>query len=295
MKGKLLITAAGGTVGSVVTDACLAKGLPVLVGSRNTQKAEARFQGAQHVNLDLADRATWAAALDGVEAVFLLRPPAMADVENNLCPFIDACRAAGVAHIVFLSVAGAEQHSWVPHRKVELHLAGKNDHTVLRPGFFAQNLETAYRQDIVDDNRLYVPAKQGRVAFLDVLDIADVAVTVFVDRDRHLQMAYTLTGPEAHTFADVAALLTAVLGRPITYEPASVPGYIWHLWRKQQLPIVQAIVQTVLHTGLARGDAEAVLDTVRQLTGNPSRSFRAYLERRAQRFAGARAMSEGTA
>lgn len=200
----------------------------------------------------------------------------------TLNPFVTAAYAAGVQHIVFLSVAGADRMKWVPHRKVELHLQSQGaDWTVLRPGFFAQNLGDAYRRDIVEDNRLYVPAGQGRVAFLDVRDAGEVTAKIFEKPEPFRAKALTLTGPEAITFDQVARLLSSVLGRAIRYEPASIPGYVWHLHGNRQLPWMQVAVQTFLHVGLRGGDAERVESTVAELLGKPARSMREYLERAA--------------
>ena len=71
------------------------------------------------------------------------------------------------------------------------------------------------------------------------------------------------------TFHEVAALLADVLGRPVTYEPASVLGYLAHLGR-QGLPVPQRVVQTLLHVGLRRGDAEQVDPTLARLLGRPA-------------------------
>ena len=114
--------------------------------------------------------------------------------------------AAGVEHVVFSSVAGADTNRVVPHHRVETHL---RDHapswTILRPGFFAQNLADAYRRDIVEDDRIYLPAGNGRVAFIDTRDIGDVAGAVFADPAPHRGKGYTLTGPRAVTFDEVAS------------------------------------------------------------------------------------------
>lgn len=271
------MTGASGNVGREVAAACRERGLAV---------REARHQAVgDAVRFDLRDRATWPAALEGCDRVFLLRPPAIADVEQTLVPFVDAAYARGVRHVIFLSVAGAERRSWVPHRKVELHLETIGaDWTILRPGFFAQNLADAYRADILDDRRLYVPAGDARVAFIDVCDIGAVAAEVFASPDRFRRTALTLTGPEAITFAEVARILTAVLGTTIRYEPASVVGYVRHL-RRRGLPWMQAAVQTILHTGLRRGDAEVVDPTVERILGRPGTTMREYVQRAAGTWA----------
>jgi NmrA-like family len=185
-----------------------------------------------------------------------------------------------VKHLVFLSVDGAQKRSWVPHRKVEDHLRGTSGSwTVLRPGFFAQNLGDAYCIDVRDDSRLFVPAADGRVAFLDVADIGDVAARIFALPERFRGQAMRLAGPEAITFAQLAKRLSNVLGRQIVYEPASIVGYLWHLRRHRHLSLMQAIVFTVLHVGLRDGDAQTIDDQQLALLGRPATPIANYLER----------------
>jgi uncharacterized protein YbjT (DUF2867 family) len=251
----------------------------------------------ERVRLDFGDRATWDVALGGCDMVFLLRPPAIANVAETLNPFIDAAYATGVQHVVFLSVLGADKMSWVPHHKVERHLiACKRSWTLLRPGFFAQNLQDAYAQDIREDDRIYVPSGNAKVAFLDVADIGSVVARNFESPAAYAGRALTLTGPQAVTFDEVAQLLSARLHRVIRYDPASIAGYAWHLRRKRDLPWMQILVQTFLHVGLRRGDAEQVDDTIEQILGRPARSVAEYIERfarRAPRFDAATSEMEG--
>lgn len=232
---------------------------------------------------DFLDRATWPAALTACDYVFLLRPPPLSDMEATLNPFVTAAYSAGVQHIVFLSVAGADRMKWIPHRKVELHLqAAGNRWTLLRAGFFAQNFGDAYRRDIVEDHRLFVPAGQGRVAFLDVADVGDAAAEIFKNPSSFQGQTLALTGPEAITFAQAAALLSARLGRTINYEPATLLGYVRHLRRRRGLPWMQVAVQAFLHHGLSRGDAEHVDPALERLLGRPARSVQQYIERSAE-------------
>jgi len=279
---RVLVTAALGNVGREVARECAQRGLTVRVAGRSEVELKARFPLFEAIRFDFLDRTTWAGALEGCEAVFLLRPPPLGDMDATLNPFVDAAYGAGTGHIVFLSVAGADRMKWVPHRKVELHLESTGrSWTVLRPGFFAQNLQDAYRRDIVEDGRLYVPAANGRVAFLDVRDAGAVAARIFEDPSGFRQQALTLTGPEAITFARVAELLSHTLGRTIRYQPASVAGYAWHLRARRKMSWMQVIVQTVLHVGLRRGDAEDVEPTVERLLGRPPGSLAAYIAREA--------------
>lgn len=258
----ILITGAEGFVGREVTRALAERGIAWRAASRRS-------------GFDFHDPASWGPALEGCTGLFLLRPPAIADVGSTLVPFIDAAR--GLGPVVFLSVAGAGSNPLIPHHTVERHLVKSNlPHTILRPGFFAQNLASAYRQDLVEDNRLFVPAGQGRVAFVDVADLGDVAAAVFAEPAAHAGAAYTLTGPEAISFVELATMLTSALGRPIRYQPASALAYARHL-RARGLPLDQAAVQAVLHLGLRFGQAANVDPTLPAMLGKPARTIEAYI------------------
>lgn len=278
IEGPVLVTGATGSVGSAVVASLTAAGFPVRVAGTDAQRLRAAFPQAEAARLDFHDPATFGSAVAGASAVFLLRPPAISRVTSTLGGLVTAAEASGtVGHVVFLSVAGAETNRVVPHHRVERRLARSPlPWTILRPGFFAQNLATAYRHDIVRDDRIHVPAGHGRVAFVDVRDLGDVTARVLSTPDTHSGMGYTLTGPEAVTFEDVAAELTARTGRRVRYEPATVLGYVRHL-RSHGLPLAQALVQTVLHVGLRRGQAEVVDPTLEHLLGRRPRTLARYV------------------
>ncbi len=272
----VLVTGAGGNVGAAVVDHLQRLGHTARAADIDPALLPARH-GVETVRLDLTDPRTFAPALRGIRRLFLIRPPAIARVKPTLNAFLDAAAAAGVEHVVFSSVAGAETNRVVPHHRVEQHLIASNmAWTMLRPGFFAQNLATAYRTDIRDHDRLHVPAGDGRVAFVDTRDLGELAARILADPAEHSGCGYTLTGPRAVTFQQVADLLTDALGRPIRYEPATIPAYLRHLGT-QGLPVPQRLVQTVLHAGLRRGDAETVDATLGQLLGRPPRDLAAYI------------------
>lgn len=275
MVEPVLVVGAGGNVGGAVVAALQARGKAVRAADR--RPVAGRWPGIESVVLDLNDPATHGPAVAGARTMFLVRPPAISRVGPTLNALVDAAVAAGVEHVVFASVAGADSNRIVPHHRVEQHLQGAPvGWTILRPGFFAQNLADAYRQDIVEQDRLHVPAGGGRVAFIDARDIGEVAAVVLADPAGHHGRGLHLTGPEALTFDEVAAVLTDVLGRTIRYEPATVPGYLRHL-RRQGRPLPLVVVQTILHAGLRRGDAEQVTDVVPRMLGRPARSLRDYV------------------
>ncbi len=277
MNGPIVVTGALGNVGSAVVEHLLGRSASVRAVDIHPDALTARFGSDLEVaRLDFGEPASFAPVLDGARKVFLIRPPAISRVGPTLNRFLDDAAEAGVEHVVFSSVAGADTNRVVPHHRVEQHLfAGDLAWTILRPGFFSQNIGSAYRQDIVEDDRIFIPAGEGKVAFIDARDIGEVAAVALTE-DGHQGQAYHLTGPQAQTIEEVAAVMSEVLGRTIRYEPASAFGYFRHL-RGQGLVVVQAVVQTILHVGLRKGDAEPVTDTIERLLGRPARSVQEYV------------------
>jgi len=274
----VLVTGATGNAGREVVRSLLARGIAVRAGDRSPDRAAAVFGPAvTATRFDFQDPATFAPAATGCRAAFLLRPPAISNVKSTLIPFVAEARRVGVGYVVFLSVAGAGTNPIVPHHTVEKYLTQQDDNwTILRPGFFAQNLGDAYRRDIAEDDRLFVPAGGGKVAFVDVADVADVAALAFASPAEHRGHAYELTGPEAVPFVHVADLLARALERPIRYVPASVVSYARHLHRRQ-LPAAQILVQTVLHVAMRWGQAAKVDPTLAVLLGRSTRTIDDYI------------------
>jgi uncharacterized protein YbjT (DUF2867 family) len=277
----IFVTGASGNIGSAVVQNLQRRQIPLRIGARHLgarhPRSAVNASQQEVIPFDLLDSTTFQAAVRGCQAVFLLRPPAIAHTRTTLNVLIDVARAEGVQQIVFVSVAGAADNPLVPHHAVEQHLQQKSQGwTILRPGFFAQNLAGAYREDIVQDDRIFVPAGAGRVAFVDTRDIAEVAVTCLLDSATHQAQSYTLTGAAALSFDEVASLLSDELGRSIAYHPATILGYGLHLLRRR-MPLAQVMVQTVLHVGLRFGQAEAVDYTLPRLLGRPPRRLQDYV------------------
>ncbi len=279
----MLVTGALGSVGREVVRALRRRGIEPCGADLSVDAIRAMHGPETDARrLDYADPATFTSALAGCATLFLVRPPAITDMEATLLPLIDAALASGITHVVFLSALGAASNRLVPHHAVEAHLAARGaHHTLLRPGFFAQNLGTAYRSDIADDGRLFLPAGRGRIAFVDIRDVAELAAVIAADPLAHDGAAYTCTGPEAFSFEETARLMTDVVRRPIRYEPASIGGYVRHL-HVQGLPLAQIAVQTVLHVGLRYGQLEKIDPTLERFLGRRPRTLATYVRENAE-------------
>jgi len=272
----IFVTGATGTVGAEVLGLLTASGQAVRAGIRQPN-ARQRTE-ANAVAFDVTQPASFAPALAGIERMFLMRPPAIANVAATLFPLIDAAKASGVRQIVFLSLLGAEKLAFVPHRKVEIYLQQSGlDYTFLRASFFMQNLQTAHRQEIRERREILVPAGNGRTSFIDVHDIAAVAVRALTEPG-HTKRAYDLTGAEALDYPTVAALLSLELGYPIVYRHPSLRTFLaYH--RSQGVAAGQALA---IYTTTRLGMAARVTNAVAQLLGRPPQSLQGYLARNRQ-------------
>jgi len=261
----VLVTGATGTVGSRVVDGLTDRDVTARAATRDP--ADEQFQGdVEPVALDFEKPETWGAAFGGVDAMFLVRPPAISRVGDSMLPAIDAAARVGVERIVLLSVLGAEKNPLLPHRRIEKHLQDSDvTWTFLRASFFMENLLAVHRREITGHGEIIVPAGNGATSFVAADDVAAVA-TAALTESGHEYRAYDVTGPEALTYHDVAHTLSDALDRPVTYEVPSLVRFARHsrrLGRDWSLLLVMAALYTTARLGLAgrvSDDVQRVLD-----------------------------------
>ena len=283
MTTTILVTGATGTVGSRVLADLADRDVTVRAALRNPEREQAALpEGVEWVEFDFERPETWGAAFEGVDALFLMRPPAITRVSEAILPAIDAAERVGVEHVVVLSVLGAEKNPILPHRKIEKHVLDTGlDWTFLRPSFFMQNLVQTHREEI-RDGEIVVPAGSGETSFVDAADIAAVAATALAEPG-HEGQAYDITGPEALTYHEVAQILSEVLDREISYEEPSLIEFVRHS-RRQGRDWSFVLVMAGIYTTARVGLAGRVTDDVERLLGRPPRSFREWAEENTEAF-----------
>jgi uncharacterized protein YbjT (DUF2867 family) len=285
----ILVTGASGNVGREVMRALAERGvaaraaIPDPIGGRSPGEATNAVGTVDTVRFDFTDPSTFPAAFDGVERLFLVRPPAISAVERDIRPVIDFAAGRDVKQIVFLSLLGAERNRLIPHARIEkLLLASGVPWTMLRCGFFMQNLDTTHRADIVEYDDLFVPAGDSRTAFIDTRDIGAAAARALTEAG-HEGRVYTLTGSEALTYGEVATIMSEELGRPITYSDPSPLAFARRM-RRRGHPWGYIGVMEGVYLTTRLGLAATIAPDAARLLGRPPILMRQFVRDYAESF-----------
>ncbi len=267
---SILITGATGNVGSEVAKCLKEKNIPFLVTTHRKGQAD-----AGKVYFDIEQQDTFLPAFEGVEKLFLIRPPQISDAKKYFLPLVQAAKQQGIKHIVFLSVLGAENIKFVPHAKIEQYIREADiPYTFLRPSFFIQNIVNQHGDELRKDNTLYVPAGNGKTSFIDVRDIGEVGAKCLTEYG-HRNHAYSLTGSEALTYYDVARIFSEETGRTITYAHPTLWQFRKHMLAKG-IPADYVNVMSVIYLTTVLGLAKQVTPELERLLGRSARTVREY-------------------
>lgn len=273
----VLVLGATGNVGSKVVAELLALGVPVRAFARDREKAVSTLGPDVQVSIgNFDDPATVRRALDGIDAVLVTASDGPQKIEHET-RLIDIVAAEGARRVVKLSTVGAGTASgpqFDAHGRIEEHLAKSGlPSVVLRSSFYMTNL-LGSAETIKATGKLFAPAGGVKVAMIDPHDVAAVAARALAT-NVHEGKTHVLTGPEALTFEDVAARLSAVTGRMVEF--VDVPE---QAAREQMLengmPGWMAELVLAAFKALRSGIAVDPTDGVRSVTGREPRSFAAF-------------------
>jgi uncharacterized protein YbjT (DUF2867 family) len=281
----LLVIGGTGHVGRPLVTMLRAAGAPVRALVRDPARAaDLRGLGVELAAGDLAEPRTVAAAMAGVERVFLATPPDVRQRELQVHA-IDAARRAGVRHLVKLSVAGADEGSrnallsW--HGETDDHLQASGMRwTVLRPHSFMVNT-LAFAPGVAAEGRFHA-SDTGRVPFVHPRDVAAVGAGALT-AEGHAGQAYEVTGPELLSYADVASTLGRVLGRDVQWVPLPVDAARAGMRAAGMPPwLVDSLLD--FNERFARGAAPALTDVVRRVGGAEPTTYEQFARETAALF-----------
>jgi len=286
--GRFLILGASGNNGSRVATRLLEKKKQVVVGLRNPESKhgeEFKKQGAEVVPFDFTKSDTYAKAFQNIESVFILTPG-----DTNISKFtheaVESSKRHGVKFIITISGAGADAKHPVTlvceHGIADDYIKNSGiNYSILAPTFFFTNL--LFQAEVIKSQHIIPGASGGdrKYTWIHLDDIADAAVEIFLNQEKHKNTTYILTGP-SHSDNELAALFSKVLGKEIKYVDSTLEQHEEKL-KKNGFPdfFVEALVflEKVKREGWAQptGDLHKIL-------GKEARDLESWLEHNKKPF-----------
>jgi uncharacterized protein YbjT (DUF2867 family) len=257
----VLVIGGSGKTGRRVGERLRARGIATRDVSRSTTPT-----------FDWTEPKTWAAALDGVSKAYVTYQPDLAvdGASDAIARLSGLARDKGLEHIVLLSGRG---EPGAQRAEAALQASGV-PWTIVRASWFAQNFSEGYLLDGLLAGELALPAGPVPEPFIDVDDIADVAVAALTDT-RHRNRLYEVTGSRALTFAQAVEEISAAIGRPIRYTQVSAEAFVEAMRPYVPKDIIDLLLD--LFTVVLDGRNVNVMGGVQEALGRPARDFSDYV------------------
>ena len=267
MAGEILVTGGTGTVGSRTVAALRSAGIAPRIAARTPH-------GDGQIRFDYGDASTFQAALGGIGAVFLVAPSGVADMLTAMRPFLEAAVSGRVERFVLLSAAALPEggplmgavHAYL-HERAPSYAA-------LQPSWFMQNFTGGIPYPtIASENAVISATGDGRVAFVDAVDIAAVAARAL--RDPELTGGLVITGPRPISYDQAAEEISRAAGRRITHRKLS-PDQLATTLISRGMPEPYAHGLAAMDVEISRGSEDRTTDVVERVMGCPPRSFESF-------------------
>lgn len=274
----LAVTGSTGVVGGLVARALADHGMPQRLLVRDPAKAPQLVGSTVHRS-SYGDASAAAEALEGVETLFMVSASESADRLEQHRTFVDAAASAGVRHIVYTSFVAAAPDAIFTlardHFATEEHIkASGMSWTFLRDSFYIDFMEAL----VGEDGLIRGPGGTGRVALVSRADVARTATTVLLDPAEHAGRTYDITGPEALSFADVAATISRIRGREVTFYDESIEE-AYASRAPYGAPDWQVDAWVSTYTAVASNVMAPASDAVETITGEAPENLATFLQR----------------
>jgi len=267
----ILITGATGNIGKELVPFLLESGQSIRVLTRDMQKVAHLDLCVERAMGDFDRSETLAAAVKGIERIFLVTYETQQDVN-----VIEAAKKAGVRQIVKLSTREATEHKikvgkWHFEREELIRTSGL-DWTFLRPGMFMSNSIDWWAESIKGQASVFFPGgKKGKVAPIDPRDVARAAAVALTEPG-HTGRAYELTGSELFTIGGMVQVISRVLGKPIQYvDIPPIAAKLFMLKSGMDKVLVNALMEML--ASLRRNEGAILTEDVQRLTSRAPRRF----------------------
>lgn len=278
---KILITGALGNVGSYVAKYCSKYNQKIKVADIDIEALKSKYNNdVDCVYFNFTDLSTFENALKDVDRIFIMRPPHLGK-PKDLKPFINFIKQnTNVKLVCFLSLIGIENNPVPPHYKIEKYIEKLQlPYCHIRPSFFMQNISGIHSLEIKEFDKIIVPANKSLTSFIDAEDIGELIAKVLSESHKHINTAYSITGPEAIDYFEVEKILSEELGRKITYTNPK-PSFAKKYWINiRGIDKKYATVMSLLYMMTRLGSAKKVTSTFEEIMNKNPQDFRSFVKK----------------
>lgn len=268
---KTLILGSTGNVGSKISEILKSKGYQVSLATSKNNLTE------DQVHLNLVSKEGLEESFKDIDRAFLLSPPGYTNQDELMSPIIDLAKKNNLKKVVFMTAMGADADPESSMRKAEIYLekSGLN-YNIIRPNWFMQNFNTFWLHGILNSQKILLPVGDAKGSFIDSRDIAAVASELLLN-DKWNNQAFNLTGKDVLNHDEVASIISQVTNKNITYEEIS-PEEMRKGLLSAGLPSDYTEFLLVILNYFKLGYAQAVTDSIKEVTGNEPISFKQYAQ-----------------
>ncbi|MEM8932306.1 MAG: NAD(P)H-binding protein [Acidobacteriota bacterium] len=263
--GLTLVLGGTGKTGRRIVAGLQDRGFPVRVGSRSANPP-----------FDWHDETTWDACLDGARAVYVNFSPDLAvpGATDAIRAFVERTGRHAVERLVLLSGRGEAEAQACERIVQDAGIEKGLDTTIVRASWFFQNFSEGAFVDMVRAGQITLPAGDMLEPFVDVDDIAEVAIAALTEPG-HAGEVYEVTGPRLMTFADAAAELSRAAARSIVYVPIPHDAFVDGI-RSSGAPKEVVWLMDYLFSTVLDGRNAQLADGIQRALGRPPRDFAEY-------------------
>ena len=269
---RIAVTGATGQLGGRIARRLAHAGIAQHLVVRDPTRAP-ELPGATVAQATYDDAAATRAALTGTPTVLMVSAAEDPNRTAQHSTFVDAAVDAGVQHLVYISFYGAAPDAVFTHARDHWATEQRIRSTGIGFTFLRDNMYADFMPALVgEDGVIRGPAGDGRISPVAYDDIAEAATAVLLDPGAHHGRTYDLTGPQALTLDEVAAVLAGALDKPVRYEPETLEqAYASRAQYGAPGWLVDAWVST--YTAIDAGELAGVSSDVELLTGRPARTL----------------------
>lgn len=277
----LLVTGASGQLGRLVLDALVKSGEQRVIATTRTPETLADYarNGVDVRAADYTEAESLPDAFSGATRLLLISTQEVGTRLTSLLAALDAAKKAGVRHIFYTSHSVPETSVSVvapDHAAMEKAIRASGlKYTFLRNFLYAENL-LMMLPEALQSGTIYGAAGDAKTAYVTRRDCADAAAGAMKDAAAHEDMIYDITGPQGHSPADLARIVSGILGRAIVYANLSFEDYKTRLL-KHGLPEMVADALVSFERSHSLGEQENVTDAVQKLSGHAPETLENFL------------------